>query len=241
MDSLAGQTAVISGASSGIGAAVAVRLAACGVGIFLVGRDAQRLEGVAGRVRAQGADVHIVRADLTQGEDLDRLQSTVEETVGAVEILIHSAGTIATGRVEDMPEGLFLDQLKINTIAPYALTRRLLPGLRQRRGQIVFINSLAGLNTHSGLAQYSATKFALRAVADALRAELGDDGVRVMSIYPGKTDTPMQQSLYETAGKDYPRAQLVPPEAVAESVVTALRTPRTAEIIDLTIRHANKV
>jgi len=128
---------------------------------------------------------------------------------------------------------------RLNLRAPYLLTQRLLPLLRRARGQVVFVNSSAGLHAAAGTSQYAATKHALKALADSLRCEVNDDGIRVLSVYPGRTASPMQELLHNQHRADarpYVAADLLQPDDVAAVVVQALRLPRTAEVTDLHVR-----
>ena len=113
--------------------------------------------------------------------------------------------------------------------------------LRKRRGQVVFINSTAGLNASAGVGLYSATKHALKALADSLRAEVNSDGVRVLSVYPGRTAIPMQAAIIASEGRAYLPEKLLQPDDVAATVVSALMLPRTAEVTDVKIRPLTKI
>ena len=128
-------------------------------------------------------------------------------------------------------------QYRVNTHAPYMLTQALLPSLISRQGQVVFINSSAGFHpARAGWAAYSASKHALRAVADGLRAEVNKQGVRVISVFPGRTATPMQEEVHRFEGRPYDPERFLQPRDVAATAVNALALPRTAEVTDLHIR-----
>lgn len=235
MNQLRDKVALVTGASSGIGAAIARRLAACGVRLAVVGRHTQRLEQVAADCTVHGVDVRCYAADLTQMADRGSLKAAVDHDFGRLDILVHSAGTFYAGDVEDMPGDSLIRQLQVNTIAPYALTHLFLPTLRRRRGDIVFINSRAGLHAYGGMTQYCASKHALRAIADGLREEVSRDGVRVISIYPGKTATPMQQRIHEDQGRIYDPNLFPPPEDIAEVLAATLMLPHSTMVSDVTV------
>jgi NADP-dependent 3-hydroxy acid dehydrogenase YdfG len=127
-------------------------------------------------------------------------------------------------------------QYRINVRAPYMLTQALLPMLKSRRGQIVFINSSAGLNARANVSQYAATKHALKAVADSLREEINAEGLRVLSVYPGRTATPMQADVHTMEGRAYRPDRLMQPEDVAAVVINALSLPSSAEVTDIHVR-----
>jgi NADP-dependent 3-hydroxy acid dehydrogenase YdfG len=155
---------------------------------------------------------------------------------GGVDVLVHSAGSHALGSLEAAPVEDFDRLYAANVRAPYLLTQRLLPALRERQGQIVFVNSTAGLNARANVGQFSATQHALRAVADSLREEVNADGVRVVSVYPGRTATPRQAKIHTIEDKAYAPERLMQPEDVASVVLTALTVPRTSELTDVKVR-----
>lgn len=236
MSRLAGQVAVVTGASSGIGQAIALALAAEGASVALVGRKLAALEQTA---QALSSTARLYSAELTDDSAIERLGRELRNDWGAVDILIHSAGVIASGRVEQAPVAEFDRQYRINVRAPYLLTQTLLPLLRERNGQIVFINSTAGLQARAGVSQYAATKHALRALADSLREELNPH-VRVLSLYPGRTASPMQAAVFASEGRDYRPELLLKPEDIAALVISTLILPRTAEVTDISVRPLTK-
>jgi NADP-dependent 3-hydroxy acid dehydrogenase YdfG len=228
-----GQVAVVTGASSGVGRAIASALAAEGASLALVGRDLAALEKTA----PQGTGtIRLYQADLTDDAELKDFSDQLLADFGGVDVLVHSAGVFAMERLETAPLAEFDRQYRCNVRAPYALTQRLLPGLVARRGQIVFINSTAGLNSGAGVSQYAATKHALKAVADSLRQEVNPSGVRVLSVFLGRTASPMQEAICKQEGKPYDLDCLVQPDDVAASVLHSLALPRNAELIDFTLR-----
>jgi len=131
-------------------------------------------------------------------------------------------------------------QYAANVRGPLLLTQRLLPRLMQPRGQIVVINSSAGLSTAPSRGQYSATQHALKCLTDTLRLEVNDQNVRVMSVYPGRTATPLIEALCAKEGKPYRPELLLQPEDVAAIVIHALALPWTAEVTDISIRPMKK-
>ncbi|MDZ4720834.1 MAG: SDR family oxidoreductase [Roseiflexaceae bacterium] len=233
---LSGQAAVITGASSGIGKAIAIALAAEGAGVALVGRQIDLLEQTA---QATGRNTRIYATELTDDTALEQLAYDLRYDWQTINILIHCAGVIASGRVEQAPVAEFDRQYRINVRAPYLLTQVLLPSLRECNGQIVFINSTAGLQARAGVSQYAATKHALRALAESLREELNPE-IRVLSVYPGRTASPMQAAVFASEGREYRPERLIQPEDIAALVVHALTLPRSAEVTDLHIRPFTK-
>lgn len=237
-----GQTAVVTGASSGIGRAIALELLAGDASVYLVGRSGGRLGKVAEEAGEASGRARCVEADLgVDGQVLD-LVDCLRREAGGVDILIHSAGIITLGNVESCPVEELDRQYQVNLRGPYLLTQALVPLLRESRGQVVFINSSVGLaSPGAGVGQYAATKHGLRALAESLRAELNPEGVRVLSVFPGRTATPMQESVFREEGRTYLAERLLQPRDIASSVVAALGLPRTAEVTDISLRPLRKV
>ena len=219
---------LVTGAGSGIGEALADVLHARADELVLLARNEQRAEDL--RDRYAGADVRI--ADLADPGSiaaavtgLDRLDS-----------LVHVAGVFELAGIADLPLAELTNQLTVNLVAPAELTRAVLPALRSARGTVVFVNSGAGLTANPQWGAYAASKFGLRAIADALRAEEAPAGVRVTSVFPGRTATPMQQKVHDQEGRDYDPAAWTTPGSVAATIVHVLDLSPDATISDVTVR-----
>ena len=240
MSELAGRVALVTGAGGGIGRAVALALARAGVKLCVVGRNSEALEGTVGRAR-QFACADAFPMDLTQEENLAPLVEYLKQQFGRLDILVHSAGAFYDSPMEVAAVEQLDVQYAINVRAPYLLTQRLLPLLAASHGQIVFVNSSLGLAVkRSGVGQYAATKHALKAIADSLREEVNPRGIRVLSIYPGRTATPMQEAICRREGQVYRPERLLQPEDVAMIAVQAMSLPATAEVTDISIRPMMK-
>jgi NADP-dependent 3-hydroxy acid dehydrogenase YdfG len=236
MTTLKDQVALVTGASGGIGSATALLLATKGVKLWLTGRDRARLDAVAESTKRTTSEPVCIQADLERDKDVSALATRLRRDVGYLDLLIHCAGKIVPGPME-LAEIENLDQqYRVNVRGPYLLTQLLLPMLRSRRGQIVFINSSAGQLAPANASQYAATKHALRAIADSLRQEVSIDGIRVLSVYPGRTASPMQATLHAIERKEYCPDRLVQPEDVAAMLVSAITLPRSAEVTDINVR-----
>ncbi|HWO42623.1 MAG TPA: SDR family NAD(P)-dependent oxidoreductase [Candidatus Eisenbacteria bacterium] len=231
-ESLAGQMAVVTGASSGVGRAVARELAARGAALCLIGRDRGKLEAGLG----SAAPALTYKVDLAIRSEIDAFALAFERECGRADLLVHGAGVIAFGPVESAPIEDFDRQLDINLRAPYLLTQRLLPMLGKRPGQIVFINSSAGRRAVARSGQYSASKHALCGIANALREEVRSAGVRVINVFLGRTATPMQAAVHAHEKRPYCPAKLMQPEHVAWLLANALSLPLTVEIPEIHMR-----
>jgi NADP-dependent 3-hydroxy acid dehydrogenase YdfG len=219
---------LITGATGGIGAALAHVLHRHE--LVLQGRDLGRLQTLC----AELPQATPLVLDLSRPQTFADLLE--EADLGRVTNLVHNAGVVELGRVAEQSHEIWTHTLAVNVVAPAELTGLLLPRLRNERGNVVFINSGAGLSAGPEWGSYAASKFALRALADSLRAEEARSGVRVTSIYPGRTDTEMQQKVVRQEGGHYQGDLFIRPETVAEAVRYVLEATRDAVIADLTVR-----
>jgi NADP-dependent 3-hydroxy acid dehydrogenase YdfG len=233
-------SAVITGASSGIGKAIAMAIAATGGSVCLVGRDAERLAITAEEAQLTARAVLVFQADLSADCGISNLAQYVEQSFSSFNALVHCAGAHVVGRLEEISVNQLDALYRINVRTPYALTQALLPLLKSRQGQTVFMNSSQGLRVGANTGAYASTKHALKAITDSLRQEVNAQGVRVLSIYPGRTATPTIKALCEREGRPYRPELLLQPEDIAKVVVSALQLPRTAEVTNIEIRPLAK-
>ncbi len=218
-------THLVTGAGSGIGAELAQRLRERGDSLVLLARSAERADQL--RSAYAGADVQV--ADLASPESVESL--TLPDALDSV---VHAAGVVELGTVAELSVADWAVQLRVNLVAPAALTRVALPALRAARGTVVFVNSGAGLHAHPEWSAYAASKHGLRALADALRGE--EPALRVSTVYPGRTATPMQEKVHRQEDKAYDAAAWTRPGTVADAILHVLDLPRDATITDLTVR-----
>jgi NADP-dependent 3-hydroxy acid dehydrogenase YdfG len=223
-------THLITGAGAGIGAAIAQVLSARGDELFLVARNDERVVDL--RERYPGCRTLV--ADLSDPSGLEGALSRQDLPTG-LDSLVHVAGVVDLGRVGELGAEVWRRTMDVNLLAPAELTRLCLPALRASRGHVVLVNSGAGLHANPGWSAYAASKHALRALADSLRAEEKQAGVRVTSVYPGRTATGMQEKVHGQEGKEYDPSAWIAPESVATAVLTALDLPRDAEMTDVTV------
>ena len=218
-------TALITGASGGLGAAIATALAPTHT-MLLGGRPSPRLDSIA---QALGATTWPL--DLA---DTDSLAASAE-VIDQLDVLVHNAGVAFPDHLADANVDDWRNTFEVNVIGAVALTQALLPALRRAEGHVIFINSGAGLNVLPGMASYSASKFALRAFADSLRAE--EPALRVTSVYPGRIATRMQRQLRQFEGGEYDEAAYLKPETVADVVAKVISTPPDGHVHQVIVRH----
>ncbi len=232
----AGLGAVVTGASSGIGRALALELGRGGAAVALLGRRRAALEEVAAALRASGGEAAVVEVDLADGASLEAAIAGLRRAAGP-DVLVHAAGVVSLGRIADAPLADLDEALTVNLRAPFRLTQALLPGLAAARGQVVLVNSGAGLAARAGWGTYAISKHGLRALADALREEVKPAGVRVLSVFPGRTATPMQARVRALEGQPYRAADFIRPEDVSLMVCQALALPRSADVVEINVRQ----
>lgn len=224
-------THLLTGAGAGIGAALAQALAARGDELVLLARSEDRARDLA----AEYPGSRTLVADLADPAGLSGALAA-QDLPERLDSLVHVAGVADLGSVEELTSGVWRQTVDVNLLAPAELTRLCLPALRAGRGHVVFVNSGSGLRANPEWSAYAASKHGLRALADALRAEEQAAGLRVTSVYPGRTATAMQAKVHEHEGKAYHPGDWIAPESVATTILTALDLPRDAEITDLMVR-----
>ncbi|QDS98934.1 SDR family oxidoreductase [Adhaeretor mobilis] len=226
---IADSRVILTGASSGIGAALARALAKERARLILVARRHDRLEQLAEECEADSTtSIDLVVGDVTDPKLRERAIATAQARWGGLDLLINNAGVSAHGKFEDNASETFRQIMEVNLFAAAELTRLAVPLLRiGRTPAIVNVSSILGHRGAPLNSEYSASKFALRGWSEALRAELASDGIDVMLVSPGTTDTPFFDHLLEKQAKlPWGSSKGIPPEAVAAQIVTALRRRR---------------
>ena len=219
-------TALITGGSSGIGLAVARALRADGYELTVSSRRPEKVDAAAGELGAHG-----VAADVSKEEDCERLVAAHGERFGRLDVLVNSAGIGIAGRVEELSTKYFDLQLAVNLRGLFLVTKLCLPLLKESRGWIVNLASIAGTIATPGLPAYGASKAAVIALTRTLNAELEADGVRAVAICPGFVDTPMA----EWSG--IPPEEMIRPEDCAELVRFLLRLSPHARVPQVVIER----
>ena len=221
---LAGRSALVTGATRGIGRAIATALSAAGVRLTLVARDERQLEPLADELHAVA-----IPCDVGSGIDCER---TLLAMGTAPDILVNNAGLFVPSSIEETSASDFEAALAVNLAGPFRIVSAFLPAMRARgRGDIVTIGSIADHTTLPGNAAYGASKHGLRALHEVLRAELRGTGVRATLISPGPVDTSLWDEIDPDSREGFtPRARMLPPNAVAAAVLFALSQPPEVDI-----------
>lgn len=227
-------THLLTGAGSGIGAALARLLAERGDDLVLIARSAARAADLA-QAHPKAA---VVIADLAS----DALERTLEniDPPDRLDSLVHLAGVVELASVADLTAEGLTGTLAVNLVAPAVLTRWALPSLRAGRGTIVFVNSTAALTVNASWASYAASKAGLKSLADAVRAEEASHGVRVTSVFPSRTATPMQQEVRRQEGAPYVAGELLAPDSVARVILQSIDLGDDATMPDVVLRPTGR-
>ncbi|MGK2859122.1 MAG: SDR family NAD(P)-dependent oxidoreductase [Thermoanaerobaculia bacterium] len=233
---LKGRIAIVTGASSGIGAATAVALAGAGCRLAIAARRQAELDRVAAQCRALGVDCITIRTDVQNREDCFELARRTTAELGPPDILVNNAGFAIFDAIVDARPDDIRSMLDTNYLGAVNCVQAVLPGMLERgRGAIVNVASIVGIMGFSGMGGYCATKFALLGFTEALRDEVIERGIRVSAVCPGTTDT----EFFVTAQKGKaPAAErlllAVPPERVARAVMRAIRGGQARLIVPWT-------
>ncbi len=223
---LAGQSAVVTGASRGIGRAIAVALAESGVRVFLLARGAKDLMSTAQTI---GPRATPLRCDVSQSGEVERVAAEIGVVLngGAPDIIINNAGLFPIGALDSMTVEDFAQTIDVNLVAPFRVLRAFLPALRGRRsGHVITIGSVADRSIFPGNGAYSASKFGQRAMQEVLRAELRGTGVRSTLISPAATDTPIWDAIDPDNTPGFPtRSSMLRADDVADAVLWAVTRP----------------
>jgi NADP-dependent 3-hydroxy acid dehydrogenase YdfG len=239
---LAGRVALVTGASSGIGAAAAEALAAAGATVALVARRAERLDALISQIKDGGGKAIALPGDIT---DEQVAQGVITETLrrfGRLDILVNSAGIIDSGGVENADTAQYRRVLDINLMASLYTSRAVIGPMRaQGGGDIINISSTAGRRAAVLFNAYSASKFALTAMTEAMRQEVGRHGIRVCIIEPGATTTEVSVGITDPKYRESIREHVskegaMKPEDVAAAIMLVVSLPPRANVSQLLIR-----
>ena len=238
MASLGGRTAVVTGASRGIGAGIAEALGGQGARVVLVARTEAKLKERAARIKGSIP----VTCDITDPKSVEQAaKRIVTELKGAPDILVNNAGIFSVAVANETTAETFIETINTNLVGPFLFVRAFLGEMKVRnRGHIVTIGSIADRTIFTGNAAYSAAKFGLRALHEVMRAELRGTGVRTTLISPAATDTEIWNSVTVTdpVAKPHSKRPMLDPNDVVGAVIFALTQPDRVNVDELRLSHS---
>ncbi len=227
------ETAVITGASSGVGKSLAIQLSDAGYRVVLAARSEDKLNAIAEEIQSKGGDSLVVLTDVSQPEQINNLKDRALE-YGDVSVVINNAGLGKFSKVEDVAIEDWDRQLDVNLRASFLVSQAFIPGMKQRlNGTLAFMNSVAGKKGYAHSAAYVASKYGMRGLADSLREELREDNIKVISIHPGAVDTP----FWDGTGVNFPREEMLSTHTLAQSIVHAIQSPGNFAVEELVVRR----
>lgn len=244
------RTALVTGAASGIGAAIATRLAADGASVALLARRRDRLEKVAAEIAEAGGTALVVPADVTSDQSVAEAATLVQDQLGDLDLLVNNAGVMHVVPFADGPVDAWRRTVDVNLTGLINVTHAFLPALRRsaanRTTDLINVSSLAGERINPGMAVYGATKAAVSHLTRTLRAELAGDGIRVTDLEPGMIDGTELADTFPSelqAMVNDLRASLpaVPVSEVAELVAYVVGRPRDVNLPHLIIQPSKEV
>jgi short-subunit dehydrogenase len=228
------RTALITGASSGIGKATALALAAAGINLALVGRDQDKLTAVAEAASTLGVTAKTYAIDLAQLDQVSKKIAAITADSDNLDILINNAGMAYTGMIGETPLADWQRVMDLNLTSVFQCIQGVLPHLRQQKsGIIINISSIAAKQVFPNWGVYSVSKFGLMALTQAIAGEERSNGIRVSAICPGSVNTPLWDT--DTVQADFDRSAMLTPEMVAEAILYAILAPAGAVVEELII------
>jgi short-subunit dehydrogenase len=224
---------LITGASSGIGRSLVGKLASRGARVILAARSAPALDALAQEISAHGGHALAVPADVTREDDRQRLFETVAAQVGGLDVLVNNAGVASFGHFAESNEDILRQVMEVNFFAPAELMRQAIPLLRQgHQPAIVNVASMCGRRGLPAWPEYSASKFALCGLTEALRGEMARFDIDVLLIVPGLTQTDLHTHMLRNEGRmriDFSGG--MPAEAVADNIARAIERNQTETVL----------
>jgi len=242
MKQLKNKTAIITGASSGIGEATAHVLSEEGMNLVLAARREDRLNELKEKIESNGGKAIVVKTDVTERDQVDNMAQKAKDKFGSIDILINNAGLMPLSLMKNLHVDEWDQMIDVNLKGVLYCIAAVLPTMRdQQNGHIVNISSVAGRKVMPGSAVYSATKFGVRAISEGLRQELSpSDNIRITAIEPGAVDTELMDTITDEEMKDlveesFGNIKTLESEDIAESIRYAVLQPARVDVSEILI------
>lgn len=225
--------AVITGASSGIGETTAKLLSQNNITVLLGARSMKKMDKLANQINGAGGNAKSFFLDLNDDESIHAFSNEINQ-IYTVTTLINNSGYGKFDKIENASTEEWDKMMNVNLRGAFILSKAFIPSMKKRKkGNLVFINSVAGRHGYPFSAGYVASKFGLRGLAESLRNELRQEGIKVSSVYPGAVDS----DFWENVNVDFPRSDMMNPQEVAEAILFAINQQGSAVLEDIVIRR----
>jgi len=226
--------AIITGGSSGLGSQIAYKLAQKGFHSVIIGRNKKKLEKIHSKIIESKGKCTLIQLDLCQDNCSKVIKKKIDKIKGKVEVIVNNAGIGIFKNVEMLSIGDWQKMISLNLTAAFLLTKLYVPEMKKnKKGILIYINSVAGKKGYPFSSGYVASKFALRGFAESVREEMRAEGIKVVSIFPGAIDTP----LWDQVDSQFDRKEMMTIEEVAETIISTVDFKNISVIEELVIRR----
>ena len=216
--SISKKNAIVTGASTGLGKHISIKLSQNNYHVFLIARNIEKLELVKKNILDSGGDCSIFSADISNDNDIDKVSEVINK-IAQVDVLVNNAGIGIFNKIENTSVDEWDKHISINLRGSFIMSKMVVPNMKKNKsGKIIFINSVAGLQPYPFSSAYVASKFGLTGFSSSLREELRESNIKVLSYHPGAIDTP----FWNNSKTDFPRKEMLSSEDVADSVVSSI-------------------
>ena len=224
--------AIVTGASTGLGKSISLKLALEGYEIILASRNEEKLKEVHDVINKSGGESQVIVTDVSNEADVENLYSKID--IEKVDVVVNNAGFGIFNKIHKITSDEWDKQMNTNLRGSFLMSRYIAESMIKRKtGRLVFINSVAGINPYPSSSAYVASKFGLRGFTASLREELREHNIKVISIHPGAVDTP----FWKNVNVDFPKDEMLKSDDVAQSVVHAILAPNNVVHEEIVIRR----
>ena len=225
--------AIITGASTGIGKYISIKLSNNNYHVILIARDMKKLKSVEKIIKEEGNECSVLSVDIGNEKSVNKIYSEILNKKN-VDVLINNAGVGIFNKIQNISLSEWNQQINTNLTGSFLMTKMIVPNMiKKKTGKIIFINSIAGLNPYPFSSAYVTSKFGLTGFASSLREELRDHNIKVMSIHPGAIDTP----FWDKVDNGFNREEMLNSIDCAKMIINNIQAPGNITIEEMVIRR----